>query len=203
MVAVHRFELCPRAAGESMIDSAFVTRWGPRYGEKEGVDDEYAQIKTIVSQEMRTSSKAISRETFERIVHWKAPRLLGKGWVGRQLQRGSYKEHYAPAIKACLKAPSEDKIFALEAPGIGAPVASTILHFMYPTKLPIMDVRTVEVLNHYHYFDWKTRSRQNYQSFTKTMIRLRKETGYSLRTIDRALFAFHKIQLRPHGINHA
>jgi len=60
---------------------------------------------------------------------------------------------YESAFKEILNLEDEEKIkFYLETNerkkllGILEPVASTILHFMYPDKFPIRDVRTVETL---------------------------------------------------------
>ena len=177
---------------KSPIDASFVTRWSVK---SEGDQQEYDDIMAAVQGELKRTGN-ISENTFIEIVRWKAARLLGKrGWIGRHLLRGQYKEIYAKRVSAARMAPDQEKIFRLKAPGIDAPVASTILHFMYPSKFPIMDVRTVEVLNHMGYVEWITRSLENYQVFRKVMRELSSETGFSFRKVDQALFAYHKMKL--------
>src|SRR3989442_14378391 len=178
------------------INRPFVKRWNPVYKRVEDDEDEYKRILESVQKELKATG-SISKETFTKIVDWKASRLLGnKGWIGRHLIEGHYQEYYARKISAAKKTPDKEKIFALKAPGVDAPVASTLLHFMYPLKFPIIDVRTVEVLNHMGYINWSTRSMQNYWPFRKIMLDLSKQTGYSLRLVDTAMFAYHKTKLK-------
>ncbi len=185
------------------IDTAFVRKWAPIYDQPDVGDDEprYLQIIRACADEMSRNG-VLEEKTFREIIDWKAARLLGKkGWIGRHLEGGLYKRLYAPRIREAVRASNEESIFKLRAPGIDAPVASTVLHMILPNKFPIMDVRTVDVLNQIGYIWWKTRSRENYQDFTKTMWNLRRKTGQSLREIDRALFAYHKRVLEPKAMS--
>ena len=78
-------------------------------------------------------------------------------------------------------------------PGIGAPVASTILYFIFPEIFPIYDFRTTEVLNHFGCLKSKTVSTIRYPEFQRVILKIRMElVHYNLRQIDRALFAYHK-----------
>ena len=78
-------------------------------------------------------------------------------------------------------------------PGIGAPVASTILHFICPEIFPIYDFRTTEVLYRLGCLKSKTVSNIRYPEFQSVILNIRTElVHYNLRQIDRALFAYHK-----------
>ena len=84
----------------------------------------------------------------------------------------------------------------MELDGIGAPIGSTILHFIYPDKFPIMDVRTCESLFHLGYIKSKSRDEKRYPMFRKAILDIQKQCDqYSLRQIDKALFAYDKFEL--------
>lgn len=55
-----------------------------------------------------------------------------------------YDERYVPALKNTLADKNITPLIYL--PGIAAPTASALLHFMLPDEMPIMDVRTLDVL---------------------------------------------------------
>ena len=77
--------------------------------------------------------------------------------------------------------------------GIGVPVAFTILHFMYSGNYPIMDMRTVEVLQAYGYITRKSRDLKRFPEFQDAVLSIQNShPRWSLRQIDRAIFAFHK-----------
>lgn len=81
-------------------------------------------------------------------------------------------------------------------PGIGAPSGSTLLHFIAPDVIPIIDVRTVEVLHEARLLSSKQRDLAHYEEFRLAVKRIKERCpGWSLREIDRALFAYHKLVL--------
>jgi len=89
------------------------------------------------------------------------------------------------------------------ASGIGVSVASAVLHFMYPDRFPLIDIRTAET----HYVARQTRSPDRadyrvYSSFRSAILLDAQQTGCSLHEIDAALFAYHRdvIQPRMEGI---
>jgi hypothetical protein len=80
-----------------------------------------------------------------------------------------------------------------ELPGIGAPVASTLLQFIYPSLFPIIDRRTVDVLRHFGYIQYKSTGIAQYPAFMAAVLAIRDYCPkWTLREIDRAIFAFHK-----------
>jgi endonuclease III len=94
--------------------------------------------------------QTITRRTFERIINWKSPRAKGKiNWRDYRI--------YQKAFQQVLSIDEDERLEVLVAlPGIGAPIASVILHFIFPTVFPIYDFRTTETLHHFGYINSKT-----------------------------------------------
>ena len=74
--------------------------------------------------------------------------------------------------------------------GILDPVASTILHFMYPDKFPIKDVRTVGTLRDKDLLGEKVSYKDYRTEIFKIYDNCKGE--FSLRQIDRALFTYNE-----------
>lgn len=179
------------------IDFRFVKEWEPKYDVIASDQKEYLALVNNVSQDISTS-QSIRLETFERIINWKSPRAKGR------IQWDKYNT-YQKVFQSVFNNQQEDKMRELVGlPGIGPPIASTILHFIFPDDFPIYDFRTVEALNYFGYSKNKTASLSHYQEFQKTLKEVRANlVHYTLRQIDRALFAFHKIELKgiPKGLD--
>lgn len=172
------------------IDENFIRMWHPRYDETEDDEEDYRRILAKVTEELQRTH-TISKCTLQCILDWKSPRLRG-------IVKLKDFRSYTREIAKCLNAPDEGKLAILDdLYGIGVPVASTILHFMYPDSYPIMDVRTVEVLNHAGYLESRQRDQKRYVPFRSTILALAQQCRRSLREIDRALFAYDKKQLGP------
>ena len=74
--------------------------------------------------------------------------------------------------------------------GISWPVASAILHFIFPKRYPILDFRAIyslseDVPNKYTYNFW--------QDYCNCCRRLARDNNISLRTLDRALWRYSKV----------
>lgn len=178
-----------RADARFTVDDAFIGRWECQYDSTEHDEEEYQKILRAVSANV-ARMHGISKPTFVQILDWKAPRVKGKiNWK----QFDSYRK----AFRRCLETPDEGKLTILtDLDGIGVPVASTILHFVHPDRFPIMDVRTVETLYHAGYIESKQRDSTRYVSFRQAMLAIaQRHADWSLRQIDRALFAYHKQEL--------
>ncbi len=169
-----------------MIDSEFIEKWEPKYDEIESDQNEYLRLVKQVSDEINDNQN-IKLETFKKIIDWKSSRA--KGYV-----KWDNYNIYQRIFKQIINPESSQKMRTLDAlPGIGPPVASTILHFIYPDVFPIYDFRTVEVLKYFNYLTSITVSLAQYPNFTEIILKIRKNlVNYDLRQIDRALFAFHK-----------
>jgi hypothetical protein len=151
-----------------------------------GGDPDYELILNKVKDEI-FENKTLSRNTFTAIIDWKSARAKGKiDWDDFQL--------YQIAILYVLELPDKLKLALLcGLDGIELPVGSTILHFMYPDRFPIVDYRVTEVLNDAGIISSQTISKRTYRSYKEAIVDIVKQTGCDIRTIDRALFAYHKI----------
>jgi hypothetical protein len=168
------------------IDAQFINEWEPRYDQIASDQEEYLALKDVVRIEAQ-DRHTITRYTFKRIINWKSQRAKGKiNWSDYRI--------YQKAFQQVLSINEDRKMEVLVAlPGIGAPIASVILHFIFPTVFPIYDFRTTETLHYFCYLNSKTVSPGRYREFQEAIQKLRKElVHYDLRQIDRALFAFHK-----------
>ncbi len=172
------------------IDDAFIRMWDPRYKEKD--EGDYEEVKQLVSADLKATG-TISLTTFRRIWHWK-----GADRVIRHVRLSEYEALYAPAFRRAASAPPERKLAELigpnvKLPGVGAPTGSTIIHFFHPETMPIIDVRTVEVLHAAGLISTKQRDFEHYEEFRNAIEGIsRRCPGLKLRQIDRALFAYHK-----------
>lgn len=175
------------------LDDEFVAEWSPRYPVSD--EGEYARLVGVTSGEIR-SSGTLSRGTFEDIYKWKT-----RNRSRRFLDLDSYDSLYAPAIRRSFEVEHQKKLSELvpingPLPGVRVPVASTLLHFIHPEVMPIMDVRTVEVLLHAGYIKRRQIDVPQYESFRGAIEKIHLRCPLrSLREIDRALFAYHMIYL--------
>lgn len=182
------------------VNDDFIRHWEPRYDEIAHDEFDYQSLIQRVTEEI-LNINTISSDTFRGIYNWKAPRA-------RHYVRWDNFHIYENAFGNVLQLPDEhleQKIIALDnLPGIGVPVASTILHFMYPNAFPIVDFRTVEALQNldcldnerpFHHFRDKL---EGYMIFRGVIVDICQQyPNWNLRQIDRALFAYHKIHLGP------
>ena len=114
------------------IDYNFIEQWEPKYDEIESDEGEYLSLIESVNEDVKTQ-KLISLKTFERIINWKSPRAKGT------IKWGNF-DIYHEAFRKILDPRYPDKMrLLLPLPGIGAPVASTILHFIFPQIFPLMN----------------------------------------------------------------
>lgn len=125
-------------------------------------------------------------------------------YVGGQTTRArtpaedEYDTRYATAFHRAAAAPPERKLtellgHATKLPGVEAPTGSTIIHFIHPETMPIIDVRTVETLLEAHRISTKTRDLEHYEEYRNAIDIIRLDyPDLTLRQIDRALFSYHK-----------
>ncbi len=168
------------------VDDQFIQAWHPRYDETEDDESEYKRLLNRVSLEM-SADGSVTKQTFTEILNWKSARVKGRiDWINFEI--------YTNAIRKCHAASGMERMKLLvELPGIGAPVASTFLQFLYPSFFPIIDRRTVDVLRHFGYIQHKSTGINQYPSFMEAILAIRGSyPKWSLREIDRAVFAYHK-----------
>lgn len=171
------------------IDYEFISTWHPRYDQIANDDTDYRNLVAIVKKEIEQKS-TLSKETFINILHWKSPRVKG-------IVRLNEFYIYEKGITDAYNAEEEQKLrILLRLYGIGTPVGSTILHFVYPDSFPIIDIRTAETLHYAGRIESSLTGFAHYTPFRAEILKIaRKNPGFSLREIDRALFTYHKIYL--------
>jgi len=169
-----------------MINRRFIKNWIPDDRNNSEENDYKVILKKIQEKDLR-----IDKKTFQKLYDWKATRSK------KYLEVEKNYKLYESAFKEILDLKDEEKIkFYLKTkerkklPGILEPIASTILHFMYPDKFPIRDVRTVETLRDKGLLTGKV----NYNEYRKVIFEIHKNCGgeFSLRQIDRALFTYNE-----------
>jgi len=173
------------------IDHSFISTWHPKYDEIANDEAEYKNLVILTNTEIREKS-TISNQTFIRILNWKSPRVKG-------IVRLNEFSVYEKGISAAYSAEENEKLkILIRLYGIGTPVGSTILHFIYPNSFPIIDIRTAETLYYACRIKSKSTDFSHYASFRSGMLKIAKENpSFTLREIDRALSAYHKIYLSP------
>jgi len=116
----------------------------------------------------------------------------------RHLRLEEYETLYAPAFRHAASEPPERKLASLLGPGVKLPgveaaTGSTIIHFVHPQIMPIIDVRTIGVLFKAGLITTVRKDLAHYEEFRRAIERIRLSyPKWSLREIDRALFAYHK-----------
>lgn len=173
------------------IDSIFVSQWHPKYDECEIDEPEYKSLVAQIRKELNHKD-SLSKETFVRVLDWKSPRVKG---IARLNEFPIYEKGIADAVRA----EKDQKLGVLcRLRGVGAPVGSTFLHLMYPNEYPIIDIRTVETLHYAGLLSSPRTDITRYPAFTAEILKIARENqAFSLREIDRALFAYHKMLLSP------
>ena len=169
------------------LDEEFIDKWANiDVGEYE-----YNNIIKLVKNDIETQHTIIE-STFERIMNWKSAR--SKGNI-RKREYEEYKNTFTKILSVENKLEKLDDLF-----GIGVPIASTILHFIYPDIYPIVDFRTVETLQFLGYIDKDIKvsdikgTTEGYYSYRSIIMEIAKKVKRKLREIDKALFKFHKFK---------
>jgi hypothetical protein len=177
------------------IGRDFISAWNLKYDYIEKDEGEYRDLAAVVKKEL-TAGSSLSNETFIRILDWKSPRV-------KRIVNMKEFSLYQRGIACAFGAQEEQKMALLLClPGIGTKGASVILHFMYPDSFPIVGFRTAETLRYAGHLQSRRIDFAHYPSFRAAILRIAKENpGFSLRTIDRALFTYHKLYL-SHFLKH-
>lgn len=173
------------------IDNSFIAEWHPKYDEIESDELDYQYLVVQVKKELDKNG-TLSKEIFTEILNWKSPRVKG-------IVKLNEFETYENVIRDVFIAEADNKLTILcRLYGIGAPVGSTILHFMHPSDFPIIDIRTAQSLHHNGYLNSPKTDLSRFAAFRTALLKIANECpSFSLREIDRALFAYHKIKLSP------
>ena len=173
------------------ITSDFVRHWAKKY------DDQYVDGSDSIEEkafrswiEQQGEPKYLNKEYFIRVGRWKSKR-----------QTKNYKSNDAVLIEestrsACQVANERFKFqILMSLRGVGAPVASTILHFLDPGHFAIFDIRVRTSLKKAGLWnrDQNDASVDACLEYMRIMRELSKKLGVSLRELDKALWAYDKL----------
>jgi hypothetical protein len=127
----------------------------------------------------------MTREDLIVVAKWK-----WKGGRTRQLCGQNSEQDVEEITKVSFSTGSERlRIGALLAlRGVQWPMASVILHFAFPTKYPILDVRAMKSVGGSTLYTF-----EKWQEYLALCRQCSLEHGVSMRTLDKALWAFDKL----------
>jgi thermostable 8-oxoguanine DNA glycosylase len=169
------------------IGNQYIRDWASQYDDPNvgGDEADYNLILAKVSDEM-SHIGTLSQETFTQVMDWKASRAKGKvNWDDFA--------SYQRIIKYATEAHDEIKLAILcSLDGVGVPVASTILHFIYPNRFSIVDYRVTEVLYDAGKLTSHSITQSSYKVYMRLIMDICDEIACDIRNLDRALFACHK-----------
>lgn len=157
-----------------------IPKWAERYGDP--AQDHDAERAGAAARDRGW----LTADELRILADWKSPRI--RRWIARNTEAGI--EDFTR-----LALSTENERLRIEVPtllhGVGYPMASVILHFCHTDPYPVLDFRAVWTLQSEepssgYTFDF-------WQQYTSTCRDLAKEAGCSIRTLDRALWAYSKI----------
>jgi len=174
---------------KSEINDGFIKEYARIYDEHEQDNQEYTNIRIKVKKEL-SQRKTPTEDTFIDIYEWLLPPFFRFN-VEKGLKLYGYSK-YEEGIKKALYAQTKNEKMSIldDLYGIGIVTASTILHFIYPSEFPIMNIRVVETLLELGSLKDDTRSIENYALFCKVINDISQTYRYEFRDIDKALFEY-------------
>lgn len=143
-----------------------------------------ADIETKISPTTQ-KNRFYSRDDFLEVCRWKSPRII---WRAELNDEGFIRDVTSAALKSESERLRIEVLTLLD--GVNWPVASVLLHFGHSEPYPILDFRALCSLNvdppsSYTFPLW-----WDYVQVCRT---LAKECGVTMRTLDRALWMFSKL----------
>ncbi len=156
-----------------------------------GTNDEKVYYEMV---EWCKHNRFLDKERFLKIINWKLAIKIPL----KEAKEQNKNEYIQKITKIAFSSRGgEERIKLLLSPnliGVGYPVASTILHFAFPDKYPILDKRVLWSLGE----GWKERGEKgNYnfdfwQKYCKKIEEITKTVSEDIRTIDKALWEYSK-----------
>ncbi len=164
-------------------------KWSLRFDPRQ-IEDWAAEYAATYDEEVESLAlriqerRCLDRDDLLTLCRWKSPR-------NQKWPMENDRDYVTYVTKAALR--SDNEQFRIEAlillQGVGWPTASVILHFGFDNLYPILDVRalwSVSVEDDYQY------NFELWWSYTKFCRRQAKKAKVSMRTLDRALWAYSK-----------
>ena len=160
--------------------------WSQKYDERYGLKnkDREEEIKNILIRQ-----RYLTQENLRDIMYWKSPRIIhyaddnDPSMIKRITQFSFETENERRRIESLLGQKGGLR-------GVGWPVASTILHFAFPDKYPIMDFRVMRSL-----LGIKPVNKfEPWESYCEKVRHISKTLGFPIRKVEKALWEFDKEQ---------
>jgi thermostable 8-oxoguanine DNA glycosylase len=172
------------------IDKGFIEKWSQAYKDEYKCDKDEAEEKAIrywLSEQ--EEPKYFNKEYFVRLSRLKS------------LQSVKYFEindddEVVDSTKSAYKEPDEVKklLILMKLVGVGVKCASTIVHYMEPDAFPILDTHIMNTLKEAGLWTRNVAETgpKDWFEYVKIMRGLGNQLGFSLRDLDKALFAYDK-----------
>jgi hypothetical protein len=186
--------------GQEVLSKEFVREWADKYdADYVKKYPEYAKVERRVKARLREGRPYLDKRHFVEIARWKSQRPV---------------RHYESNDSALVRdvtalafaARRDDlrlRVLTL-LNGVGVPVASTILHFAFPDRYPIMDIRAVTTLTRLGLWTGPDPAQpgftgfsvEDWQAYTDLMRDHAKRLGVTLRELDKALWTSDEARTR-------
>jgi len=173
------------------LNKDILFKWVDEYNEQywHGSDKEIEEkMKERLKNKFKRGNMFLSKDEFEQICYWKAKR--------NKRNYSNNPEEYIKYITAQSFASRNDR-FKIEAltllKGVQYPVASTILHFSFPNKYPIIDWRVLWSLSKLGYPEMQQPAQYDfdfYNRYMRIIAGLSRKYGLSIRDVDKALWKY-------------
>ena len=165
------------------LDKKTILEYAKKY------DEQYSKAGETVEREMKEllrNQRYLTRDQFVRIGLWKSKRP-SKHYRNEENDNLTVKE----ITRFCFSTKSHKARMKslLTLKGVSWPVASAILHFAFPNKIPIMDFRVIWSLG------WKSPSSYNYVFWRRYCDRVNEistKLDLPIRTVEKALWRYSK-----------
>ena len=183
--------------GEEVLPTEFVRYWAGQYDARD--EGEEARLKAWLRAQFREGRPHLDKGHFVEIAKWKSPRPVrhyesNDSALVRDVTALAFavpREHLRLRVLTLLD-------------GVGVPVASTILHFAFPDKYPIMDIRAVTTLTRLGLWTspdpaqpgFTGFSVEHWQAYTDLMRDYAKRLGVTVRELDKALWKSDEARTR-------
>jgi hypothetical protein len=183
------------AEGREILSTDFVQTWAGQYDAQYSDRDDgkvERRVKAWLSARFRGGRPYLDKRHFVEIATWKSPRPL------RRYE--SNDDDLVEQVTALAFAARRDDLrlrLLMLLNGVDVRVASTILHFAFPDRYAIMDVRAVTTLTHLGLWTRPVQfSVAGWQVYTHLMRDHAKRLDVTLRELDKALWAFDEARRR-------
>jgi len=164
-----------------------INHWAQKYEDRYASDDKgnEGRLKNLLIRQ-----RYLTKKNLYDILNWKSPRIRNyakknASSIITKITQGSFAaEDERNRIESLLGQKGGLR-------GVGYPVASTILHFAFPDKYPIMDFRVIRTLgikrpSSYKFDFW--------EDYCKTIRGLSKKHCLAIRVVEKSLWQFDKEQ---------